>query len=114
MSAPEARLSYEMYVYANNRQKKQKKLYEIFLDWAISNNADGIIAGATFPDIIRYCNKKSYGKLDIYSPGIGVQGGKVNEVISAGTNYLIVGRTILNSKNPVDVIKKIHSQSIGK
>jgi len=27
---------------------------------------------------------------------------------------LIVGRTILNAKNPVDVAKKLYLQSIGK
>ena len=32
--------------------------------------------------------------------------------MSSGTDYLIVGRTILNAKNPIEVAKELHSQSI--
>ena len=110
MSAPEAKLSYEM----NLKQSgKQKKLYELFLDWAISEHADGIIAGATFPKIIRYCKKKTRNNLSIYSPGIGTQGGKIKNVLDAGTDFFIVGRTILNAKNPIKVTKKLCSESFG-
>ncbi|MEK6907908.1 MAG: orotidine 5'-phosphate decarboxylase, partial [Thermoproteota archaeon] len=31
-----------------------------------------------------------------------------------GTDYLIVGRTILNAKNPVTVLKELQLQSFGK
>ena len=37
-----------------------------------------------------------------------------NQVISAGADYLIVGRTILNAKNPIDVAKNLQIQSFGK
>ncbi len=110
MSAPEAKLSYEMNV---RQASKQKKLYELFLDWAISENADGIIAGATFPKIISFCKKKTKNNLSIYSPGIGTQGGKIKNVLNAGTDFFIVGRTILNAKNPVNVAKKIQLESFG-
>ena len=110
MSAPEAKLSYDMEV----RMGKKQQLYQLFLDWAIASKVDGIVVGATFPEIIRYCNKKAGTKLDIFSPGIGIQGGSAKEVISAGTDYLIVGRTILNDKNPVTVSKKLQLQSFGK
>ena len=63
-------------------------------------STDGIIVGATFPEIIQYCKKQSKGKLNIFSPGIGTQGGDVSSTLAAGSDYLIVGRTILNSKNP--------------
>ena len=52
--------------------------------------------------------------MSIYSPGVGTQGGSAKEVISAGTNYLIVGRSILNAKNPVNVAKDFQLQSLGK
>ena len=110
MSAPEAKLSYEMNI---KQSSKQKKLYELFLDWAISENADGIIAGATFPKIIRYCKKKTKNNLSIYSPGIGTQGGKIKNVLDAGTDFFIIGRTILNAKNPIKVTKKLYSESFG-
>ncbi|HET6518186.1 MAG TPA: orotidine 5'-phosphate decarboxylase [Nitrosopumilaceae archaeon] len=111
MSAPEAKLSYEINV---KHSGKQKKLYELFLDWAISENVDGIIVGATFPKIIRYCKKKTKNILPIYSPGIGTQGGKIKNILDAGTDFFIVGRTILNAKNPVETIKKLYLESFGK
>ena len=59
--------------------------------------------------------KKQVGKkLSIYSPGVGTQGGNANEVISVGADYLIVGRSILNAKNPIDAVKNLQLQSFGK
>ena len=110
MSAPEAKLSYDMEV----KLGKKQQLYQLFLNWALESKADGIVAGATFPQIISYCKKQAGKKLDIYSPGVGTQGGKVSEVLESGTNYLIVGRTILNSKDPVKVAKEMQLQSLGK
>ncbi|MEJ2261504.1 MAG: orotidine-5'-phosphate decarboxylase [Nitrosopumilaceae archaeon] len=110
MSAPEARLSYDMQV----KMGKKQQLYQLFLNWALDSKVDGIVAGATFPKIISYCKKKAGKKLDIYSPGVGTQGGKVSEVLESGTDYLIVGRTILNSKDPAKVAKEIQLQSLGK
>ena len=110
MSAPEAKLSYDMEI----KMGKKQQLYQLFLDWAIASKVDGIVVGATYPEIIRYCNKKAGTKLDIFSPGIGTQGGSAKEVLSVGTDYLIVGRTILNAKNPVTVLKELQLQSFGK
>jgi orotidine-5'-phosphate decarboxylase len=70
-------------------------------------HADGIVVGATFPQIIQYCKKKSNNKLNIYSPGIGTQGGDIQKTMASGSDYLIVGRTILNSKNPKHVAKSL-------
>ncbi len=110
MSAPEAKLSYDMEV----KMGKKQQLYQLFLNWALTAKVDGIVVGATFPKIIQYCSKKAGKNLSIFSPGVGTQGGNANEVISAGTNYLIVGRTILNAKNPVSVAEKLQLQSLGK
>lgn len=110
MSAPEAKLSYDMEI----KMGKKQKLYQLFLDWAIASKVDGIVVGATFPEIIRYCHKKAGTKLDIFSPGIGTQGGSAKNVLSAGTDYLIVGRTIINDKNPVSVSKELQLESFIK
>ena len=107
MSAPEAKLSYDMEV----KLGKKQNLYQLFLDWALKAKADGIIVGATFPDIIKYCKKKAGKKLDIISPGVGIQGGNPLDVLSAGSRYLIVGRSILNSKNPVNAAKEFQSKT---
>jgi len=110
MSAPEAKLSYDMEI----KMKKKQQLYQLFLEWALESKVDGIVVGATFPKIISYCKKQSGKNLSIYSPGVGTQGGNARQVISAGSNYLIVGRTILNAKNPIDVAKDLQLQSFGK
>ena len=110
MSAPEAKLSYDMEV----KITKKQQLYQLFLNWALTAKVDGIVVGATFPKIIQYCSKQAGKNLSIFSPGVGTQGGSANEVISSGTHYLIVGRTILNSKTPIDVAKELQLQSLGK
>ena len=109
MSAPEAKLSYDMQI----KMGKTQQLYQLFLNWALIAKVDGIVVGATFPKIIQYCSKQAGKDLSIFSPGVGTQGGNASEVISSGTNYLIVGRTILNAKNSVAVAKELHLQSIG-
>ncbi len=110
MSAPEAKLSYDMEI----KMGKKQQLYQLFLNWALTAKVDGIVVGATFPKIIEFCSKKAGKKLGIFSPGVGTQGGSASQVISSGTNYLIVGRTILNAKNPTSVAKELQSQSFGK
>ena len=110
MSAPEARLSYDMEV----KMKKKQQLYQLFLNWALESKVDGIVVGATFPKIIQYCSKLAGKKLNIYSPGVGTQGGNASEVISSGTDYMIVGRTILNAKKPKEIAKTLQLQSLGK
>ncbi len=103
MSAPGARLAYDL-----GLESAPSRLYRLFLKWAVQAGADGVVAGATFPDIIRYCKRTARGMLDIYSPGVGVQGGDLQTTISAGTDYVIVGRSIINAKNPLAEAKKIH------
>jgi orotidine-5'-phosphate decarboxylase len=110
MSAPEAKLSYDMEI----KMGKKQQLYQLFLNWALTAKVDGIVVGATFPKIIQFCSKKAGKNLSIFSPGVGTQGGSASEVILSGTNYLIVGRTILNSKNPIQVAKELQLQSFGK
>ena len=111
MSAPEARISYELNVIKQQNSKKIP-LYHVFLDWAIKNNSDGIVVGATYPEIIKFCKEKVGKKVQIYSPGIGTQGGNASQAKKLGSDFLIVGRTILNAKDPVQTAKKLAEDSI--
>jgi len=108
MSAPEAKLSYELEI---KNRSKNIQLYQLFLDWALSTNVDGIIVGATYPKIISYCKKSVRGKLALFSPGVGTQGGSPSKAKKLGSDYLIVGRTILNSKNPLQTTKNLVNDS---
>ena len=106
MSSPEAQLSYEI----DLKMRTKYKLYQLFLDWATIAKVDGIVVGATFPEIIKYCHRKAGQSISIFSPGIGTQGGNANKVISAGSDFLIVGRTILNSKDPISIAKQLQQE----
>jgi orotidine-5'-phosphate decarboxylase len=99
MSHPGAKLGYGLRVQ-DPSTGKMTSVHELFLKWSYSMNVDGIVVGATIPDLIRQSSKKAKGKFEIYSPGVGTQGGDPTDALDAGANYLIVGRTILNSKNP--------------
>lgn len=109
MSAPQAKLAYDMEVKYSS---KKARLYQLFLEWAVKNNADGIIVGATYPNVIKYCKTKTKDKVRIFTPGVGTQGGDAKTVLKAGSDFLIVGRTILNSKSPVKEAKKFQQLTI--
>ncbi|MBI3639085.1 MAG: orotidine-5'-phosphate decarboxylase [Thaumarchaeota archaeon] len=110
MSHPGAKLGYGLTVLEN---KKTLKINELFLKWSCSMKVDGIVVGATVPQIIKSCYESSKGRCEIYSPGVGTQGGDPVNAIRSGANYLIVGRTILNAKDPVLEAKKLQELSLS-
>ncbi len=111
MSHPGAKLGYGLDI-RNPETGKMQKLHDLFLKWSYSSNVDGIVVGATVTDVISYAKKIVKGSCDIYSPGVGTQGGDPRKSLQAGSKYLIVGRTILNSKNPLLEAKKLQQLSI--
>ncbi|MDE1763000.1 MAG: orotidine 5'-phosphate decarboxylase [Thaumarchaeota archaeon] len=111
MSHPGAKLGYGLAV-RDPATKKIQKLHNLFLKWSYSSNVDGIVVGATVPDIISYTKKAVRGRCDIYSPGVGTQGGDARKSLQAGSRYLIVGRTILNSKNQILEAEKLQRLSL--
>lgn len=109
MSAPEARISYELRIGTS-----KKHMYRLFLEWALASEVDGIIVGATFPDIIRYCSDQASGRLDILSPGVGTQGGDADKTVLSGADYLIVGRTILGAQDPIGTASALRLSTLDK
>jgi orotidine-5'-phosphate decarboxylase len=107
MSHPGAKWGYGLRIQ-DPSTKKMSNLHELFLKWSSSLHVDGVVIGATVPKLIELSSKKAKGKFEIYSPGVGTQGGDPNIALEAGTNYLIVGRTILNSKNPEIEARKLY------
>lgn len=122
MSAPEARMSYEMNAFAPPQSKSPKAIHRIFLDWALDSGADGIIVGATFPDMVRDCSRRialwekrhraRQGPL-IISPGVGAQGADAADTICAGSDYVIAGRSIIHSKDPASAARLLYRQTCG-
>ena len=74
--------------------------YISFARKALMWGADGVVVGATVPHKIAEVKQILQDKVDIYSPGVGAQGGAAETAIKAGASYLIVGREITNSTDP--------------
>ena len=81
--------------------------YIAFAKKALKWKADGVVVGATFPEKIQEVHGILGEKVPIYSPGIGVQGGKIKTALEAGARYLIVGRSITLAENPLETARKI-------
>lgn len=73
---------------------------------AVECKAEGVVAPATRPDSVKQI-RKIVGSMTIISPGAGAQGGSAADAIRAGADYVIVGRSIYNSKNPGTEAEKI-------
>lgn len=69
------------------------------VEMAIGLGCTGIIAPATRVERIAHYRKMSE-ELTIIAPGIGAQGGKVEDAIKAGADFFILGRSIYRSADP--------------
>lgn len=76
---------------------------------AVDAGASGVVAPATRPERIRLI-RSIIGDMTIISPGVGAQGGAAREAIEAGADYLIVGRSIIDAKDPVEVVEGIMAE----
>jgi orotidine-5'-phosphate decarboxylase len=84
-------------------------LYRTFLERAAGAGADGIVVGATQLDILR----QVAGQLPVYSPGVGAQGGDAAQAVRSGADYLIIGRSIVEAKQPAKVAKEIQDSILS-
>ncbi|MCL2317639.1 MAG: orotidine-5'-phosphate decarboxylase [Methanomassiliicoccaceae archaeon] len=69
----------------------------------------GFIAPATRPERVKAIRKIIGNKL-ILSPGVGAQGGSASSAISAGADYVIVGRSIYEAKDPAKAAAAIRDE----
>lgn len=73
---------------------------------AVDVGATGIIAPATRPERITAL-RKIVGDLLILTPGIGAQGGSAATALTAGADFIIIGRTIYESDDPKAVAERV-------
>jgi len=73
---------------------------------AVESGARGVVAPATRPERVKEI-RGVVGELTIISPGVGAQGGSAAEAIRAGADYVIVGRSIYDSRAPEREAEKI-------
>jgi len=69
----------------------------------------GFIAPATRPDRIKMIRRIA-GDLKILSPGVGAQGGSASAAISAGADYVIVGRSVYGAKDPLSAASAVRDE----
>ena len=84
-------------IQRRSKESKVVPLFAIFLKYAKTTKVDGIVVGATHLRTLKHIS--SISSIPIYSPGIGTQGGNAKTAKRSGSDYLIIGRSVLNSKN---------------
>lgn len=92
----------------------KQEIYRVFLERAENAGADGIVVGASQLELIRKISADS--RIPIYSPGVGTQGGDAASTAKSGASYIIVGRSIIESKNPAGAaaeLNKMVSAAVG-
>ena len=81
--------------------------YISFAKKALKYGADGVVVGATYAQKITEVKKVVRGKVPIYSPGVGAQGGTAETALKAGADYLIVGREITLAVDPAKAASQL-------
>ncbi len=77
---------------------------------AAEAGAFGLVAPATRPERVKAIRKIIGSKLTIISPGVGAQGGKASDVIAAGADWVIVGRSIYKAESPKEAAREIATE----
>lgn len=80
---------------------KRKKLYSIFVDKARKWNVDGVIVSSKSPELIQEIKKSINAECLVITPGVGIQGGEAARAISSGSDFVVVGRSIIDSNDPL-------------
>ncbi len=72
--------------------------------------ADGAVVSSKSPSIIREVRSVLKKDQVILSPGVGFQGGDARKALEAGSDYLIVGRSIVDSKDPARSVEALNRE----
>ncbi|MEM0117016.1 MAG: orotidine-5'-phosphate decarboxylase [Conexivisphaerales archaeon] len=78
-----------------------EKLYTVFADKARLWRADGVIVSSMSKELIQDVRGRVGASCMILTPGVGVQGGDASKAISSGSDFIIVGRSIVESQSPL-------------
>ncbi|MDG6942446.1 MAG: orotidine-5'-phosphate decarboxylase [Nitrososphaerota archaeon] len=84
-------------------------LYRVFAERAKIWGADGVIVSAKSAERIAETRQIVGSKCLIFSPGVGAQGGDATSGISAGANFVLVGRAITESHDPAKIAAQLQS-----
>ena len=87
--------------------------YISFAKKALKYGADGVVVGATYPQKIAEVKQVVGGKVPIYAPGVGAQGGAAEEALKSGASYLIIGREITLAADPARAASQLLGSTRG-
>ena len=98
-------------------EKSLNKLVGKYVEYAKKNKLDGIVCS---PHEIKLVRKKVGKKLIIVTPGIRLESEKIisddqkrvyspKKAIQLGADFLVIGRPIMNSKDPLKTIRQINT-----
>lgn len=79
-------------------------IYRIFAARARDWGADGVIVSAKATDKIAEVRSIVGRKCMILTPGVGSQGGEAASSLEAGADYVIVGRSVTESADPLKAV----------
>ncbi len=94
---------------SNNDINIQTSLYNVFYQNSKDSKVDGIVVGGNRLDILKELSSANGKKIPIYSPGLITQGGDIESALRSGSDYLIIGRAIICSSDPVMELQNIHT-----
>lgn len=83
-------------------------LFETFARRVRDWDADGAIVSSKSPEVIRRVRSLLAPGQLILSPGVGFQGGEASEAIEAGTDFAIVGRSIVGDPDPLSTLERLN------
>ena len=86
-----------------------RPLYLRFASDAAKWEADAVVVSAKSPAIIRSVRRTVGREMPIMSPGVGAQGGDAARAVSAGADYIIVGRTIFEASDPAMEVRALNA-----
>jgi orotidine-5'-phosphate decarboxylase len=66
----------------------------------------GIVTPGNDYTILQTISKQK-GDMKIFSPGVGAQGGEFKQAIKSGADYVIIGRAIYESPDPLEYIENL-------
>jgi len=85
-------------------------LYLRFARDTRKGGADGAIVSSKSPSIIRQVRSVLRKEQVILSPGVGFQGGDARRALKAGSDYVVVGRSITEAKDPSRSVDSINRE----
>jgi orotidine-5'-phosphate decarboxylase len=109
MSHPGAVEGYGRLVIVNGEEPRP--FYHIFAENAKTWGSDGVVVGATRPEIVTEVKTILGDDVQIFSPGIGVQGGRITP--NTGSDFYIIGRSITGASNPETAAQDFARQSMN-